>query len=128
MNINDIRESLQAINDLRGTLEAYESENRRVVDLITPQEVTERLEHQATRHEQKTASAREALANLEAHVKAGVLTLGSSIRHDDLQAVYSRGRVKWDTAKLDGLMLAIPNIRECRNVGRPYVSIREAAK
>lgn len=66
-----------------------------------------------------------AIAEQEAAVKAAVLTHGASVKGAHLQAVWSKGRVSWDTKKLDGLMIAVPQLAQCRSEGAPSVSIRK---
>jgi hypothetical protein len=64
------------------------------------------------------------VAELEAAVKAAVLTHGASVKGAHLHAVWAKGRTSWDSKKLDGLMIALPQLKECRSEGAPSVSIR----
>lgn len=68
--------------------------------------------------------AREKAIELEAQIKNAVLQHGASVKGRRYQAVWSKGRVSWDTKKLDGLMIALPQLKECRTEGLPSVSIR----
>lgn len=68
--------------------------------------------------------AREKAIELEAQIKNAVLQHGASVKGQRYQAVWSKGRVSWDTKKLDGLMIALPQLKECRTEGLPSVSIR----
>lgn len=54
-----------------------------------------------------------------------VLKKEESIKGDGLQAIFSKGRTTWDTAKLNGYAIAHPEIEQLRKVGKPSVSIRE---
>lgn len=67
------------------------------------------------------------IAELEALVKAAVLSDGQSASGGSLQAVYAKGRVTWETAKLEGYVKAHPELAEYRKVGEPSVSIRRKA-
>lgn len=69
-------------------------------------------------------TAQERIGELEAQVKQAVLRHGASVKGDHLQAVWNKGRTSWDTRKLDGLMIALPQLKECRSEGAPSVSIR----
>ena len=64
-------------------------------------------------------------AELEATVKATVLEHGATVKGAHLQAVYVKGRVSWDTDKLDGMAALIPQLNEARKVGQPSVAIRK---
>lgn len=64
------------------------------------------------------------MSALEAQVKQAVLQNGTSVKGEHLMAVWAKGRTSWDTRKLDGLMIALPQLKECRTEGAPSVSIR----
>lgn len=70
------------------------------------------------------AEAQERTTALEAQIKQTVLEHGASVKGDHLMAVWMKGRVSWDTRKLEGLMIALPQLNECRSEGTPSVSIR----
>lgn len=61
---------------------------------------------------------------LTAEVKAEVIASGATVKGAHLQAVYVRGRVSWDTSKLDVYAKAYPEIAELRREGEPTVQIR----
>lgn len=69
-------------------------------------------------------AVQENIAAMEAQVKQAVLQHGASVKGDHLMAVWNKGRTSWDTRKLDGLMIALPQLKECRSEGAPSVSIR----
>lgn len=58
-------------------------------------------------------------------IKADVLAGGQSVKGAHLMAVWAKGRVSWDTKKLDGLMIALPQLAAARSEGQPSVSIRK---
>ena len=66
------------------------------------------------------------ISELEAQVKSIVLESGETAKGGSLQAVYTKGRVTWDTKALDGYAKANPAIAEYRKQGEPSVSIRKA--
>lgn len=60
------------------------------------------------------------------YLLAQVARHGATVKHAGLMAVYSKPRVSWDTAKLEGYALAHPEITAARTTGKPTISIREA--
>lgn len=72
----------------------------------------------------KTEAAQANIEKLTDEIKAEVVQAGQSVKGKHYQAVYTRGRVTWDTAKLDGLMILLPQLKEARKEGQPSVSIR----
>lgn len=61
---------------------------------------------------------------LEQLARAGVLAHGESVKADNLQAVYMRGRESWDGKALKGYAAAHPEVLQFQKVGEPSVSIR----
>lgn len=63
---------------------------------------------------------------LTAEIKADVLAHGASLKGEtsNLQAVWSKPRVTWDTRRLEGYAAAHPEIEAFKKVGEPSVSIR----
>jgi hypothetical protein len=61
---------------------------------------------------------------LEAEVRAEVLRLGQSVRREGVWAVFSRGRVTWDSKGLTQYAQAHPEVEKFRKVGKPIVAIR----
>jgi hypothetical protein len=68
----------------------------------------------------------EELSRLQTEARDAVLTYGASFRHAGVHAVYSRGRVTWDTGELTRYMETHPEVAEFRRIGEPSVSLRFA--
>ncbi len=66
------------------------------------------------------------IGRLEAQAKEAALSEGKTVNGGALQAVYVKGRVSWDSRKLDGMMIVIPELSQARKQGEPSVSIRKA--
>jgi hypothetical protein len=61
---------------------------------------------------------------LEAEIRGQVLEHGGSIRGGQLQAVYVRGRVTWDTRGLEEFADENPAVLDFRREGAPSVQLR----
>jgi phage host-nuclease inhibitor protein Gam len=61
---------------------------------------------------------------LEAEIKEAVLYHGESVKGAHYNAVYTRGRVTWDTRRLDAYARHNPEVLEFRKEGQPSVSLR----
>lgn len=61
---------------------------------------------------------------LEAEIKEQVKHHGATVKGAHIMAVWSKGRVSWDTKGLDGYAAAHPEIDRFRHVGEPSVSFR----
>lgn len=100
---------------------AYEELRNKII----PQEIKEQL----AEIDAEYAGSQEAVNNniqaLETEIKTEVASVGSSVKGDHIQAVYTKGRVSWDTKALDGYATAHPEIAQFRKVGEPSVAIRK---
>jgi ElaB/YqjD/DUF883 family membrane-anchored ribosome-binding protein len=83
------------------------------------------LDALADEYEPLLAAAAERADALEAEIRGDVLAAGGSVRGGQLQAVYVRGRVSWDTAALDAYAEQHPEVQDYRRQGEPSVSLRQ---
>jgi hypothetical protein len=74
----------------------------------------------------KSGAVDENIAALKKEIEAAVLAEGKTYQGEYLMAVWNKGRIgSWNTGKLDGLALILPQIAECRNPGgEPTVTFR----
>lgn len=63
---------------------------------------------------------------LRDEIKAAVLRQGQTVKGQRLQAVWNRGRTSWDIQRLEGYLVAHPELAELKSTGEPTVSIRKA--
>jgi phage host-nuclease inhibitor protein Gam len=87
-------------------------------------EINQRKQEISAEFAGKVEAANANIAKLTAAVKAEVIKAGKTIKGKFLQAVYVKGRVTWDTAKLDGLMILLPQLKDARKEGEPSITIR----
>ncbi len=71
------------------------------------------------------SAVQEQIEQLEEQARLAVLEAGETVKGGALQAVWVRGRVTWDTKKLDGLTILLPELNQARKVGEPTVTIRK---
>jgi hypothetical protein len=96
---------------------------RKLVEAKIPQEIKDELD--SLNVEFSTEGESKTLVELEDLIKLGVLTVGASVKAEGAgQAIFNKGRVTWNGAGLDGLMVAVPQLEQFRKVGDPYVSFR----
>ena len=119
-----IQEMLDQLSEIRAQLDTLESEKQKVIATILTPEIKAQIESVEFEFAGKSQAARENAGEIEKQIKDSVLRDGKSAKGKQLIAVYAKGRVSWDTSKLDGLMLALPQLKELRSEGAPSVSIR----
>lgn len=72
----------------------------------------------------KAEAVDENIRKLTEEIKADVKTLGTTVKADHFQAVYVKGRVTWDTSKMDGYAVGHPEVLFMRKEGEPSVTLR----
>lgn len=118
-----ITEMLDELAEMRSALDVYRiSWEQKRDEILAP--VKTQLAELDAEFEPMIADTQAKVTEREQTVRERVLTEGKSIKGARLMAVWSKGRVSWDTKKLDGLMIALPQLKECRTEGQPSVSIR----
>ena len=87
-------------------------------------QVQEALDAIEAKYANDLADAERAVVELEAEVKADILRLGHSVKHEAVQAVFCRGRTTWDTKGLEAFAEANPAVQQFRKTGNPTVQLR----
>lgn len=62
---------------------------------------------------------------LKEQIKQAVLVIGETVRGEFYQAVFVKGRVKWNNAMLEGYALQNPEVLHARTYDDPTVAIRK---
>jgi len=124
--MTDLYTKLEELADLRAapTALALELEDKTRL-MIGEQAYSNLLDLRREYGNLKDAAEAEAAA-LEAEIKAEVIQVGATVKSAHLQAVWNKGRVTWDGAKLDGMLALIPALAAARKEGEPTVTIRIA--
>ncbi|MBI3741394.1 MAG: hypothetical protein HY257_06525 [Chloroflexi bacterium] len=66
------------------------------------------------------------IPTLEKEIRNDVTALGASVKGKKFHAVYSHGRISWNTKALDEFAVLHPEVNDFRKQGEPSVSIRLA--
>jgi hypothetical protein len=122
MNAQQILEQLTEAYARRDLLKMEQNEAR---DVATPAEVKVALAEIDYAYSAKLDPLENLISDLESDAKAAVLSEGATVKGGALQAVFTKGRVSWDSKMLDGLTIVIPELNQARKVGEPSVSIRK---
>lgn len=85
-----------------------------------------RYDEMKRKFEKETADLSDAIKNLEEQIKTEVLSIGKTVKTDSITAVYSKGKIGWDSNLLNGFALAHPEILAARTIGKPSVSFKLA--
>lgn len=73
----------------------------------------------------KADDADENIKKLEAEIKAEVKAAGASVKGKYFHAVYVKGRVTWNTDKMDAWLVDHPFLKDARKEGEPSITLRK---
>lgn len=118
-------EMLDKLAEYQAQRTLIELDKQKAIDSILTYEVRNALADIEFEFEGKYAGVDAKIAELTEQVKQAVIENGESAKGSFLHAVYAKGRVSWDSRKLEGLMMVIPQVAEARKIGDPSVSIRK---
>lgn len=121
---DEIKANLNELSELRSMRDLIMADKQAMIDGILTDEIKAQIAEIELEFASKIDSVSDSIASLEALIKRAVIEHGASVKGDRLHAVYTRGRVSWDTKALDGYAVAHPELTEFRREGEPSVSIR----
>ena len=118
-------EKLNKLYELKTVMTETEERKQAEIDTILTPEILAQVEEIRKKWADTTESMTAEIAELEADIKADVLSCGETVKGARLMAVWNKGRVSWDGKKLDGMRALIPQLDTARKVADPTVTIRE---
>ena len=120
----DAKEMLNKYSDNLVGLDSLRLEKQAVIDSILTPEIKEKLAEIEAEFAPKVEALSAENERLAAQIREQVLELGATVSGDFHQAIFTKGRVSWDTKALDGYAAAHPEVATFRKEGQPSVSIR----
>ena len=118
-------EMLDRLADMQAQIGVLQAHFDQLRDEIIPSEVQMQLIELDAERQTALESIQGGIASLETEIRSGVLETGISVKGAKLHAIWSKGRVSWDTKSLDGYVIAHPELTAFRKEGDPSVSIRK---
>ena len=121
----EVAQKLEKLASLVAAREALQSEKRDVIaQLVTP-EILVQLDEIEAEFNQKEEAAATTIKELEEEIKSDTLGLGQTVKGSGFQAVWTKGRVTWDSKGLSTYSDAHPEILNYRKEGKPFVRIMQ---
>lgn len=115
---------LEQLYEARNVISDIEQNKMQARLAAIPEEIGKILGDIETEYQAKIDAVKQNVAELEDAIKRGVLAAGATAKSTHLTAVWMKGRVTWDTSKLDGFCVAHPELAALRHEGEPSVTIR----
>ena len=119
------QQKLDQLAELQAQQDYLALKKQELIDAVLTAEIKAKLSEIEAEFAPGAEAVAANIAAMTTEVKADVIAAGSTVKGAHLQAVFSKGRVSWDTKALDGYAAAHPEITPFRKEGEPSVSIRK---
>lgn len=107
------------------SIEEQEIEYRdQLIHALLTEEQREKIREIHEEFDDRLTAVQESRSAAEDTLKVKTLEAGETLSHGPHKAIYNKGRVSWDSKGLDGLLLAVPQLKSLRREGQPFVSIK----
>jgi uncharacterized protein YifE (UPF0438 family) len=115
--------TFKALAEARAAAASLEAEYREARSAVLSQ-IRDQLAAVDAAYAERLRDAADAAATNEEMLRALIQRHKHSVTLAGVRAVYSAGRVTWDSKKMEVYAQAHPEVREFRKVGNPVVSLR----
>lgn len=119
-----IQQMLDQLAEFQAERDALQLQQQEIINTILTPEIQKRVEEVTTEFALKAQAVNENIDALTTAVKSEVLKGGATCKGSHLMAVWVKGRISWDSKKLDGMMALVPGLAAARSEGEPSVTIR----
>ena len=116
---------LDELGELKAEADLLKIKKQELIDSILTTEVKRQLAEIDEETAPQFENINKRLGEIEASIKTDVIQFGKSVKGNSLQAVWNKGRVKWNDSGLMQYLSVHPEIAYLREVGNPSIAIRK---
>ena len=120
-----VEEMLDLLDEYKCALEVQRMDMAKLKDAAIPADVAAKLAEIDAEFAPAIEAGEAAIVELEGKIKAATLEAGATVKGKAFMAVWNKGRVSWDSKKLDGMMILVPQLKDARKEGEPTITIRK---
>jgi len=121
----DIQQKLDRLAELQAKRILLDANRQELVNQVFTPEIQARITEIDVEFSSLFNAADAAINALTDEIKTDVIQAGASVKGAHLHAIYTKGRVSWDSKMLEGMAILIPQINDAKKTGEPSVSIRK---
>lgn len=119
------RLKLDQLAELNAQKDLLRLKKQELIDSVLTPEIRSQIAEIDVEFDPQFEAVESKASDLQKRVKEEVIAHGETIKGMALQAVYSKGRISWDTKGLNGYMVDHPELNQFKKQGNPSVSIRK---
>jgi phage host-nuclease inhibitor protein Gam len=123
MNEQEIKDLIAKLEDTDAAIQLIAMDKHKAVETVITPEIEAKIAEIDAEFDGKAKAAQEAYALLKQQVADAVAKHGASVSGARFQAQFVRGRVSWDTKRLDVMADTIPDLLKARSEGEPTVRL-----
>lgn len=121
-----IKDLLDRLATLKAEEEKLADEKEKAITALIPADIKAKVAGKKRSYNKKLDNVSKDINMTTKTIKAMTLTHGDSIKGNALHAVMVKGRVSWDSSKVEGYLIASDQSPDdFRKVGKPSVSLRK---
>jgi phage host-nuclease inhibitor protein Gam len=121
----DIKQKLDQLAELQAQKEYLALQKQALIDSVLTAEIKAKLAEIDAEFAPQSEAVDTNIDALTTEIKADVIQAGTSVKGTHCHAIYTKGRVSWDSKMLEGMAILIPQINDAKKTGEPSVSIRK---
>jgi hypothetical protein len=122
--MNAIEQKLDRLSRLYEQKQKYSREKQEIIDRLLTPEIKTKIDEVETEFKQQEEIIVKSIDALESEIKADTSIFGATVKSSGYMAVWSKGRITWDTKGLTTFAGSHPEVMEYRKEGKPIVSVR----
>jgi hypothetical protein len=122
--MNAIEQKLDRLSRLYEQKQKYSREKQEIIDRLLTPEIKTKIDEVETEFKQQEEIIVKSIDALESEIKADTSIFGATVKSSGYMAVWSKGRITWDTKGLTTFAGSHPEVMEYRREGKPIVSVR----
>jgi len=120
-----IKKMLDDLADLEAHKQIIQMDKRVHIDSVLTPEIAQALSDIDAEFGDKMDVVNSKIEQLRNSIKPLVVQHGKTVKGSFMQAVWSKPRVTWDTARLEGFAVNHPELLNFRKIGQPVISFRD---
>lgn len=119
-------EKLNQLDEFQAQKALLDLDKKQMIDTVLTTEIKQAIADIESEFAGKSEAVDANIEKLTAEIKDEVLANGATVKGEHMMAVFTKGRVSWDTKALDGYVVAHPEVSQFRKEGEPSVAIRKS--